>query len=57
MISVTLSMKIYDLKGSMRNRHVQSTGKQDEVLLDGNLVDSTYDDIRFTKHTFVDILI
>ncbi|KAG0169204.1 1-phosphatidylinositol-3-phosphate 5-kinase [Apophysomyces sp. BC1034] len=31
--------KIYDLKGSMRNRHVQSTGKQDEVLLDENLVE------------------
>ncbi|KAI9270494.1 hypothetical protein BDA99DRAFT_557319 [Phascolomyces articulosus] len=32
--------KIFDLKGSMRNRHVQSTGKQDEVLLDENLVES-----------------
>ncbi|KAI8360868.1 hypothetical protein EDC96DRAFT_553791 [Choanephora cucurbitarum] len=31
--------KIFDLKGSMRNRHVQSTGKQDEVLLDENLVE------------------
>ncbi|KAI9263872.1 hypothetical protein EDC94DRAFT_517735, partial [Helicostylum pulchrum] len=30
---------IFDLKGSMRNRHVQSTGKQDEVLLDENLVE------------------
>lgn len=30
---------IFDLKGSMRNRHVQSTGKQDEVLLDENLLE------------------
>ncbi|EXX79916.1 uncharacterized protein OCT59_021526 [Rhizophagus irregularis] len=31
--------KIFDLKGSMRNRHVQSTGKQNEVLLDENLLE------------------
>ncbi|CAG8513560.1 6429_t:CDS:10 [Cetraspora pellucida] len=31
--------KIFDLKGSMRNRHVQSTGKENEVLLDENLVE------------------
>ncbi|KAF5392476.1 hypothetical protein D9757_002262 [Collybiopsis confluens] len=30
--------KIYDLKGSTRNRHVQSTGRENEVLLDENLV-------------------
>ncbi|KAI0035107.1 hypothetical protein K488DRAFT_43997 [Vararia minispora EC-137] len=29
---------IYDLKGSTRNRHVQSTGRENEVLLDENLV-------------------
>ena len=29
--------KIYDLKGSTRGRHVQSTGKENEVLLDENL--------------------
>ena len=33
--------KIYDLKGSTRNRHVQSTGKLNEVLLDENLIEST----------------
>ena len=27
----------------MRNRHVQSTGKQDEVLLDENLVERKFD--------------
>lgn len=30
--------QIYDLKGSTRNRHVQSTGRENEVLLDENLV-------------------
>ena len=32
--------KIFDLKGSMRNRHVRSTGQQSEVLLDENLMES-----------------
>jgi 1-phosphatidylinositol-3-phosphate 5-kinase len=32
--------QIYDLKGSTRNRHVQSTGRENEVLLDENLVES-----------------
>jgi len=32
--------KIYDLKGSTRNRHVKSTGRENEVLLDENLVQS-----------------
>ncbi|KAI8829761.1 hypothetical protein BJ741DRAFT_538273 [Chytriomyces cf. hyalinus JEL632] len=31
--------RIFDLKGSMRNRHVQSTGKQNQVLLDENLLE------------------
>ncbi|KIJ28157.1 hypothetical protein M422DRAFT_215436 [Sphaerobolus stellatus SS14] len=30
--------KIYDLKGSTRNRHVHATGRENEVLLDENLV-------------------
>ncbi|KAF9075022.1 hypothetical protein BDP27DRAFT_1443955 [Rhodocollybia butyracea] len=34
--------KIYDLKGSTRNRHVQSTGRENEVLLDENLVQSAH---------------
>lgn len=33
-------MQIYDLKGSTRNRHVQSTGRENEVLLDENLIQS-----------------
>lgn len=35
------SRQIYDLKGSTRNRHVQSTGRENEVLLDENLVQSS----------------
>jgi len=38
----------FDLKGSMRNRKIQSTGERDEVLLDENLVD-----IIFEKPIFV----
>jgi len=34
--------KLYDLKGSTRNRHVQSTGKENEVLLDENLVQTAH---------------
>ncbi|KFA72278.1 hypothetical protein S40288_02463 [Stachybotrys chartarum IBT 40288] len=30
---------IFDLKGSMRNRKIQSTGQQNEVLLDENMVE------------------
>ncbi|KNZ80572.1 1-phosphatidylinositol-3-phosphate 5-kinase FAB1 [Termitomyces sp. J132] len=34
--------KIYDLKGSTRNRRVQSTGRENEVLLDENLVEMAH---------------
>ncbi|TDL28185.1 hypothetical protein BD410DRAFT_782156 [Rickenella mellea] len=34
--------KIFDLKGSTRNRHVQSTGRENEVLLDENLVETAH---------------
>ncbi|KAH8119967.1 hypothetical protein DFH11DRAFT_1557576 [Phellopilus nigrolimitatus] len=34
--------KIFDLKGSTRNRHVQSTGRENEVLLDENLVQTAH---------------
>ncbi|KZV78621.1 hypothetical protein EXIGLDRAFT_633621, partial [Exidia glandulosa HHB12029] len=34
--------KIYDLKGSSRNRLVQSTGRENEVLLDENLVQTAH---------------
>ena len=32
-------MRMFDLKGSMRNRRIQATGEADEVLLDENLLD------------------
>jgi len=34
--------KIYDLKGSSRNRLVQSTGRENEVLLDENLLQTAH---------------
>jgi len=34
--------RIFDLKGSVRNRLVKSTGDEKEVLLDENLVQCTY---------------
>ncbi|KAJ7606790.1 hypothetical protein FB45DRAFT_949133 [Roridomyces roridus] len=34
--------KLYDLKGSTRNRHIQSTGRENEVLLDENLVETAH---------------
>ncbi|OBZ90423.1 1-phosphatidylinositol 3-phosphate 5-kinase fab1 [Choanephora cucurbitarum] len=48
--------KIFDLKGSMRNRHVQSTGKQDEVLLDENLVELIYQSPLFIRAHSKEIL-
>ncbi|KAI9025911.1 hypothetical protein CLU79DRAFT_789750 [Phycomyces nitens] len=48
--------KIFDLKGSMRNRHVQSTGKQDEVLLDENLVELIYQSPLFIRAYSKEIL-
>jgi 1-phosphatidylinositol-3-phosphate 5-kinase len=43
---LTSGSKIYDLKGSTRNRHVKSTGRENEVLLDENLVQSESEDGR-----------
>lgn len=34
--------RIFDLKGSMRNRKVQQTGKENEVLLDENFVEREF---------------
>ncbi|TFK77523.1 hypothetical protein BDN72DRAFT_808414 [Pluteus cervinus] len=41
--------KIYDLKGSMRNRHNPSTGKANEVLLDENLVESAHENPLYLR--------
>ncbi|KAF2402745.1 hypothetical protein EJ06DRAFT_489299 [Trichodelitschia bisporula] len=42
----------FDLKGSMRNRKIHSTGDSDEVLLDENLVDLIFEKPIFVReHT------
>jgi 1-phosphatidylinositol-3-phosphate 5-kinase len=41
--------RIFDLKGSVRNRHVKSTGNQAEVLLDENLVQFLYESPYFIR--------
>lgn len=41
--------RIFDLKGSMRNRKVQSTGERNEVLLDENMVDFIYETPLFAR--------
>lgn len=41
--------RIFDLKGSMRNRHVQQTGRENEVLLDENMVEYIYESPLFTR--------
>lgn len=41
--------RIFDLKGSMRNRHVQQTGKENEVLLDENMIEYIYELPLFVK--------
>ncbi|TID29540.1 hypothetical protein CANINC_001814 [Pichia inconspicua] len=41
--------RIFDLKGSMRNRHVEQTGKENEVLLDENMVEYIYESPLYVK--------
>ncbi|KAL9102661.1 MAG: hypothetical protein Q9163_002214 [Psora crenata] len=41
--------RIFDLKGSMRNRRIESTGEQNEVLLDENMVEFIYESPLFTR--------
>ena len=41
--------RVFDLKGSMRNRRIQSTGEQNEVLLDENMVEFIYESPLFTR--------
>jgi 1-phosphatidylinositol-3-phosphate 5-kinase len=41
--------RIFDLKGSMRNRKIQSTGEQNEVLLDENMVEFIYESPLFIR--------
>ncbi|CAO3691478.1 unnamed protein product [Umbelopsis ramanniana] len=48
--------KIFDLKGSMRNRKVNATGKENEVLLDENLVEFMYQSPLFLRAHSKEIL-
>ncbi|KAF3936620.1 hypothetical protein ABW19_dt0210020 [Dactylella cylindrospora] len=41
--------RTFDLKGSMRNRYVQETGEQNEVLLDENMVDYIFENPLFVR--------
>lgn len=41
--------RIFDLKGSMRNRKIQSTGEENEVLLDENMVEFIYENPLFAR--------
>lgn len=41
--------RIFDLKGSMRNRKIQSTGEHNEVLLDENMVEYIYESPLFAR--------
>jgi 1-phosphatidylinositol-3-phosphate 5-kinase len=41
--------RTFDLKGSMRNRRIQSTGEPHEVLLDENMVEFIYESPLFTR--------
>lgn len=41
----------FDLKGSMRNRKIESTGQADEVLLDENLVETIFESPLFVRET------
>lgn len=46
---VRILTKIFDLKGSMRNRHVKQTGRENEVLLDANMVEYIYESPLFVR--------
>lgn len=41
--------RIFDLKGSMRNRKIEATGERNEVLLDENMVDYIYESPLFAR--------
>ncbi|EPS42164.1 hypothetical protein H072_3809 [Dactylellina haptotyla CBS 200.50] len=41
--------RTFDLKGSMRNRYVEETGEQNEVLLDENMVDYIWKNPLFVR--------
>lgn len=48
--------RIFDLKGSMRNRHVKQTGKENEVLLDENMIEYIYESPVFVREHYKKLL-
>jgi 1-phosphatidylinositol-3-phosphate 5-kinase len=48
--------RIFDLKGSMRNRHVKQTGKENEVLLDENMIEYIYESPVFVREQLKKLL-
>lgn len=48
--------RIFDLKGSMRNRHVKQTGKENEVLLDENMIEYIYESPVFVNEQLKKLL-
>ncbi|KAK9460013.1 uncharacterized protein V1516DRAFT_713137 [Lipomyces oligophaga] len=48
--------RIFDLKGSMRNRHVEQTGRANEVLLDENMVEYIFESPLFVREPAKNIL-
>ncbi|KAK6603535.1 1-phosphatidylinositol-3-phosphate 5-kinase [Botrytis cinerea] len=49
--------RIFDLKGSMRNRKIQSTGEQNEVLLDENMVEFIYESPLFAREARKELVV
>jgi len=49
--------RIFDLKGSMRNRKIQSTGEQNEVLLDENMVEFIYESPLFAREVHLHLFL
>lgn len=43
------NLTIFDLKGSIRNRHVEQTGNQNQVLLDVNMLDYIFESPLFVN--------
>lgn len=52
----TKTTRIFDLKGSMRNRHVTQTGQENEVLLDENMIEYIYESPVFVKENLKKLL-
>lgn len=48
--------RIFDLKGSMRNRHVKQTGRENEVLLDENMIEYIFESPVFVKEQLKKLL-